>query len=450
MGSGAGSVARAGGGSALGHAAAVGPHVPPTSEAARAGLAHTVDLPIDVEDVRIIASEGFPLWEPVDVMVQRNRRITLGYADLSRRLADVIADGDSDERDANWCTFATWSSKTIGTWIESIPLDEDEWGCSPPPSPSPAPSSSSSQPRLRPIQRTSSNNSFTTVKAIGRVAEALGFGPAVRVFERMTDRGKAASYRALATGNRAVFLEIGLAVATFLEHFPKCGALGPDADEQWNACWDAVSTQLDELSLLDPSWLLTAPPPPEELRHGLHQYFKALQTDDPGLRSQYVLAGNLLVAAYEQRRVQGYVCAALALFTDRAMQGLIRDRTGAVDGLLEWPSLMFARYITRHMVLRLVDEPVWLSRSLEAPADPADRWDALATNADVTLPLLQVLITRYQLAVGRYPNRGATDWTCFDQRMRTIGNLFRLRQHQRSLFTDPFPPADTESLLNPC
>jgi hypothetical protein len=34
--------------------------------------------------------------------------------------------------------------------------------------------------------------------------------------------------------------------------------------------------------------------------------------------------------------------------------------------------------------------------------------------------------------------------------MRTIGNLFRLRQHQRALFDDPFPTTQIESLLNPC
>jgi hypothetical protein len=421
----------------------VGPdlHRPPSSEAARAGLSHNVDLPIDIDDVRIIASEGFPLWEPVEVMVQRNRRITLGYADLSRRLADVIADGG--DRDANWCTFATWSSKTIGTWIESIPFDD--------PGSPPSPSSSSSGAGPSPGRHSPSwPITFATVKALGRFGEAIGLGPAVSVIRGMTDRGKTASYRALATGNRAVFLEIGLAVATFLDHFPKrSAALGPDADDQWTACWDRIAAQLDELSLLDPSWLLTARPPAEELRHGVHQYFKALRTDDPGLRAQLVLAGNLLVAAYEQRRVQGYVCAALALFTERAMQGLIRDRSGAVDGLLQWPSRMFARYVTGQMALRLVDEPIWLCHPLAAPADPDDRWDALATNADVTLPLLQVLITRYQLAIGRHPNRGATDWTCFDQRMRTIGNLFRLRQHQRALFDAPFTPAESALLFAP-
>jgi hypothetical protein len=55
--------------------------------------------------------------------------------------------------------------------------------------------------------------------------------------------------------------------------------------------------------------------------------------------------------------------------------------------------------------------------------------------------------TRYQLATGPRPYRGARNWTSFDQRMRTIGTLFRLRQRQADLFDAPFDDVETARLL---
>ena len=42
----------------------------------------------------------------------RNLRITQGYHDLSRSIASVT--GDSN---VNWCTFASWASKTAGRFV---------------------------------------------------------------------------------------------------------------------------------------------------------------------------------------------------------------------------------------------------------------------------------------------------------------------------------------------
>ena len=71
-------------------------NIGPTSRSALAPLERSVDLPIEPYEVVRIASEGYPLWEPVAVMVRRNCRITLAYADLSHRLADLIAQATPD------------------------------------------------------------------------------------------------------------------------------------------------------------------------------------------------------------------------------------------------------------------------------------------------------------------------------------------------------------------
>jgi hypothetical protein len=131
------------------------------------------------------------------------------------------------------------------------------------------------------------------------------------------------------------------------------------------------------------------------------------------------------------------VWAAFSLFTERAVEKLVRDRTGRLGGVRRWTSSAFARIVTRQMRLHLGDDIVPLGRPILPPAERCDQWPELATNAGVTLPVLQALITRYQLSGGAASNRGATNWTSFDQRMRTITNVFRLRQRQRSLFDPP-------------
>ena len=363
-------------------------------------LPPSVALPIDPRDVRLIATEGFPLWEPVDTLVRRNRCITVAYADLSLELAKVIAGGD-DLWDARWCTFATWSSRTIGTFIENVP----ERGT----------------PR-RPL-----------------AGGLRAWWSAEELTLRSMQRTDGASFRTLAAGNRVVFLEIGLAIATFID---RLGVRADDVQERearWTSYWRTVEEQLAAFSRLDESWMLTTPPDPDDLRRGLREYFEALHADDRHERSQHVLAGNLLLGAYEQKRVDSYVAAALALFTKRAMRRLVCERTGRLSGFRRWANSGLALLLTRRMELQLPgDEVLKIEEPVPPPPDPGDRWEALATDAGVTLPLLQALITRFELAEGDAPPDGCRNWTSFDERMRTIGRLFRLRQRQQSLFGHPF------------
>jgi hypothetical protein len=128
------------------------------------------------------------------------------------------------------------------------------------------------------------------------------------------------------------------------------------------------------------------------------------------------------------------------------MQRLIRDRTGVLGGIRRWPTGAYARLMTRRMTFVLPGEEILLRRRIPVAPNIEDRWDELDTDAEVTLPVLQALMTRYQLASAEDPDAGATNWTSYDQRMCTIGNLFRLRQRQAGLFDDPFDIELTEQL----
>jgi hypothetical protein len=394
----------------------VGPHAGPTADEARNALPVPHDRAVTADDVRRIASEGFPLWEDPEVMFSRNQQITAAYSNLSWRLAHVIAGaGDPDSPgyddiacarrpvlDANWCTFASWSSHTIGTLIDDLLVTGP----------------TSSPPDWR-----------------GRLT-------ADEITRQVMVRTGGSSYRTLAAGNRAVFLEIGLSIATFVEQFHDRAAALTEPEKRWDCYWALVERQLEEFKQLDHSWLLTESPSSRDLQLGLQQYFKALSIDDPDLRSQHVLAGNLLLGAYEQRRVDGYVWAALALFSERAMQRLIRDRTGLLAGARRWPSNLFALVLTRQMELFLPSETLRICEPIPAAPQPTHRYRKLATDDGITLPLLQALISRYQRPLDDAPTEGASNWTSFDQRMRVIANLFRSRQRQQTLFDDPLtaPP----------
>jgi hypothetical protein len=367
--------------------------------------AEPVTLPISSDEVRLIASRGYPLWEPVEVMQLRNRRITLAYADLSVRLADALAYG-GHRRQANWCTFSSWSSKTIGGWIEHDPR----------PDPIHVP------PWIPPW-------------VVDRGKELLRW---------VLTRDNGATYRALAAGNRYVFLEIGMAFARFLEAFDPRRLTGAD-EEAWAQYWRRMEQVLAEQAQLDPSWLLTENPPPAELQLGLRQYYDALFTPDPKQRAERVLAGNLLIGAYEQRRVDGYVAASLALFTRPAMRRLVCRRFGPDWSWRAWPSSAYAALMSRFMVLKMPDEVLMLGRPLPAPGPPGTPLFPEDLQA-ITLPLAQALLTRYDLSDGQDDGRRVRNWRSYDARMSYITNLFRSRQQHEPLFSKPFPP-DVEAKL---
>ncbi len=255
-----------------------------------------ISLPITRGEVEIIASSGFPLWEPIATLQLRNHRITLAYGDLSHQLSQLIAGSDDEGAwDANWCTFATWSSRTIGTCIDR-------------------------QPEHGLIHH--------LLRHVPQPLRRLFYGCA----EALLCRGHGAIYRTLAIGNRLVFLEIGTAISHFLQCFDPAheGTRDPD----FEAYWSDVHAFLVGLRHLDPSWLATAAPDPTTLRAGMHAYFDAINETNPKAKAELVLLGNLLLGAYEQTRVEGYLTATLSFFTTSWLHRLMRGpKPGVVASL---------------------------------------------------------------------------------------------------------------------
>jgi hypothetical protein len=377
-----------------------------------------INATIGIGDVRRIATRGFPLKEDVPTLQLRNQRVTLAYHSLGKQLSDLIAASHPNVRVANWCTFAAWSSKTIGATISP---DEH-----PPAVPK----------RIR-FKR-----------------------QIVKFVQWTTRRNHGAIFRSLAAGNRFIFLEVGLAAAEFIKAFtdapisPK--AIEGDTSipetltqadvaeldrrrEQWAEFWSGVEDSLVELKALDPSWVPSQAGDPELLRVGMRLYFDALYEPNDNRCSELVLAANLYIGAYEQFRADGYVVTSFAIRGEAAFRRLLLRGTGRsgnpIRRLAVW---IYSMILTRFgLALLMPNEIIKIGRPLRPPmmADGKTRRRDLFAGDVQTIeePRLQALLSRYdfndieaeghrKVAVTR---RRAKNWLDYHERMHYIANLFR-------------------------
>ena len=388
-----------------------------TPESADAGAA-PISLPVTRTDVGLIASAGFPLWEPIDTLQLRNHRITLAYGDLSHQLSRLTAGNDDEiEWDANWCTFATWSSRTIGTCIDR-------------------------QPEHGLIHH--------LLRHFPRPLRRFFYGLA----EALLCRGHGAIYRTLAIGNRLVFLEIGTAISHFLQCF---GAVHGSQDPDFEAYWSDVDAFLTGLRHLDPSWLATAAPDPSTLRAGMQAYFDALNEANPKAKAELVLLGNLLLGAYEQTRVDGYLNATLSFFTTSWLHRLMRGPKPGVVALLGRGlavpfSTMYAWFATRFFLALELPSPGGMTELMVGKPVPSlngstQQLEIPEVLRQIANPALQAVLTCYDLSDRRYNRTRSRNWANFADRMNYITNLFRSRQRDPSLFQAPWTPLQEASLL---
>jgi hypothetical protein len=378
-----------------------------------------VTLPISRKEVAVIASAGFPLWESLHTLQLRNHRITLAYGDISHQLARLIANSDDEELwDANWCTFATWSSRTIGTCIDRRP----EHGLI-----------------------------HHLVRRLPSPLRSVFFAMA----EQLLCRGHGAIYRTLAIGNRLVFLEVGTAVSHLVACFGSTGR--GDDPGGFDAYWGDVQIFLDGLRRLDPSWVATPAPDTDTLRAGMDAYYRARTETDPKARAELVLLGNLLVGAYEQTRVEEYLTATLSFFTTSWLNRLMRGPNPGVcaavgRGLAAPVSTLYALFATRFFLALDLPTPDGMAELMVGqPVPPLDAADGELTFPDllrhIANPELQAVLTRYDLSDRTARRTRARNWARFADRMNYITNLFRSRQRTPSLFTQPWTAAQEVALL---
>ena len=222
----------------------------------------------------------------IEDRVLRNYWVTQSYFDLSSDLRRVL-----DEHTANWCTFATWASHTVGqnmrgedlpAWLRSrIVLDDGMMG------------------------------------VLHDVNEARAGGVAHLVREIAPDHVVdvvrelfGACAQNLSDGNTEVFAEIGPAAATFLECYDP-GAAATDAAE----ARDRVSAACEGALLFDGE---------NHLRSGFTRWCDAMSEPDPARKSQLILAGSLHLGAHEQNHLQRAIQGSIDMGMDTSVAELHR------------------------------------------------------------------------------------------------------------------------------
>jgi hypothetical protein len=346
----------------------------------------------------------------------RNRWITYAYWKISQRLKEHIGDN------ASWCTFSTWSSRTIG---ESIRLD----------------------------------------KATRRIEELIydeqssislrDHPELLRLQYRVTTRDDGKAQIALAIGNRVIFHEIGTAVVQLIDWIKEHGTNNLAG---WKA-YRKENVKPYEVNLLFP-----LPKSRErQLWKGLDCYYKAAGAQSADEQAELVLQGNIRLGAYEQRRADRLLKVALEPFPGRYVRRRRPDPAGpvvfslVVEGAwaLEGPwhlrivSEQFAEFMTRYVMALEAPLFSWtirhlrLGHGLPRPDDDAKRFypPALENPNDKTLNLFR----KYDHSDGVPERCAAQNWTRFEDRMNFIVNLFRAGQQDPNLYRE-LPGADLRTL----
>jgi hypothetical protein len=364
--------------------------------------------------------------------VYRNRWITFAYWKISERLRKLIGDN------ASWCTFSTWSSRTIG---ENLRVDK----------------------AARKIDELVYDEQMST--------SVRDHPWLLRLHYRVVTRDRGAVQLALALGNRLIFHEIAYAVIQLLVWVEQY----PEADL---AAWQMYRYREEGVHPHEASDLFPAAEAgARQLRMGLDCYFQAWEEQrkepeqrDEKKQAELVFQGNILLGAYEQERADRMLKAALDPFPGRFVQEVSADPHGEVSVPAnakpwalrnDWPLLpeiaqQFGGLMTRWVMaleaplFSWAIRPIRLGYGIPMPDTRTCLYPpVLETLDDPWLsdhdPSLSDLFDKYDRSAGTPEGCAARNWTQFDDRMNFIVNLFRAGQQDKNLYR-PLPEADLKSL----
>jgi hypothetical protein len=389
--------------------------------------------------------------------ILRNLLITQGYHELSSGFAAALG-----PQDVTWFTFASWSSKVVGQFLQNDELPTvlqqfvAGWG--------------SAAERLQHLN--------TTLKSL-HVDAAAGH----RAVEDSMRSAINDMRLYLALGNTEVYCELAPVFMRFLDAFGldkqpdlakleqflgslRAGAITPDQV--------AIDPATQELKLIGRGGQ-------NLLKQAVRHYYSAKFEPDPKRRAELVLFANANIGLHEQTRLQTYIAGALDAPIENTLidstHDSLAERLGddalgsdgyeVVDALLGPLSssvqTVFHHFATEFMMtLKLPDVTLRLGRDLPAPpgqplfpsaletlrdaqlAQLFNHYDTLASRGDPLSALRQLeakaegLLERLGLESVVALGSGADDWVSLAQRMRFILELFRSRQQSRDLLQPVF------------
>jgi hypothetical protein len=351
--------------------------------------------------------------------ILRNLKITQCYFDLSQNIAARIGN-----ENVNWCTFATWASKTAGRFIRleniNVHLHDAIYN---------------------------SNEYQDWLLLIKDKYEELDIE---HQFEHHQLHKAAHNSIALisadiAAGNLKVFSELGPAFSEMIDAF----------DQSLAGNRNAIDIVLQKLRTGD-----TAEGGQELLANAIRDFHAALHESDRDIKAELVLRANAQTGMHEQIRLQPYIAAAMEAplpetFTNSLKHHATKDAPGhthfRIHGILDMLMSPIAKRVhdtwlnlSTHylMTLELPDGILYLGHDLPKPEGANLFPDHLVNPQD---PDLNNLLLLYNNQINRAHSK-ARNWAVFEDRMHYILNLFRSRQCHSPLHESPFEMHQTTYL----
>lgn len=363
-------------------------------------------IPSQAEIAEIIAASSKPSL--------RNLRITACYGELSRAIAATVG-----TENVNWCTFATWASKTAGRFIRLADLDD----------------------RIRAaIERC-----LGSAGLLSGLRESLrplpgGLEPMdAHVIHAAKDLATETSAE-VAAGNLTVFTELA----------PLFSALVDAMAEVKSGRRSALNRVMETLQLG-----ATSQGGQDLLRRAVADYVDAMTTTDARRKAELMLRANAQVGAHEQIRLQPYIHNAmtaslagrLSAVTLGKYVGTATESAGRLARLIDARlrpyqaalEQVWLQVSTSYlMTLELPNGTLWLGRDLPGiPGQPIFPPDLMELQDGELLRILRIYHADGLTARGS----GASEWSHLSDRMRYILELFRSRQQDPTLFEPPFKAA---------
>ncbi len=357
--------------------------------------------------------------------VIRNLKITQCYHDLSVAIAFVVG-----AENLNWCTFASWASKTAGRFVRREPLAMFR-------------DALQSEPFL--AEKLGCINT-----ALRRFDGVTGLSPQA-IAAAIKEPVEAVS-RHIAAGNLAVFAELGPRFALMrsrFDHATTCEA-------------SLLARLLDELELK------TGPSEKggqDLLRSAVNYFYHAKFERHDDRKAELILLANAQTGLHEQVRLQPAIAGALQLPFNAVVQGLIekqfggntvgiaRQRLRSLASNAAKPLIAeFDRDLNRlwrgcvtrlFMTLYLPDGEIHLGKDLRPLPGRSLFPTALES---VEHSGLRALLATYRADGISAAESGAADWADFAERMHFILTLFRARQQDQRLFAPPFSAAQRRDI----
>jgi hypothetical protein len=337
--------------------------------------------------------------------VLRNLLITQRYHEFALDLRD-----DGAGKDATWCAFAVWASKTAGATIRGEVLPD--------------------RAREIIVDHDGSEHLLRRLgDKLGRFLNGeLSRAHLERVAKAITDDVSTA----IADGNRLVFVELAPLFSALI------AGRKSTPEPNRNEIIASLEPALDRLQGAEDM---------QGVADALRGYVDALCT--PNGRASTILRANVLAVAHEQRRLQPNIATALnAAVTDtfkRVIEGDVVDHhlRGKVreffDKMTDKVSKdMDAAWDTvlTETIMRLVTKSE--SFDLHEDIKPLSTGMFPAALKDLNGTAAAAAVAEWDKTDGTGTPSGADDWTNLGKRMNFIVNLFRSRQQQTTLFDPPY------------